>query len=640
MKYIQMSLMISLIAYVSYKNIVLAIFAMILYGYYLYKRNEHKELSITLIVVLFVILHVVLLLLPYGPKDEFTCYVSESRDGYYIVDEVFSTHKYIIYTDEVYGIFDVLNIKGTATEIHSLANFHLFNYETYMKRQGALYSYDNPRIKVVYTSQLGMLSRHLKQGNNEVLQYFLFKANEEENSYESIFLSTGMHFSMLFMLLYKIIGFFVYEEYDRRICSVVKGIFLLCFPTNFGLFRIVLLDLLRYYSKNRFKRILLFVSIIMILQPYRIYSLSFLLPCLFMLSNIFIETSYLNRILLTVPVQIQMSFKLPIIFIIFFQPLSFIYASIFGLALLGFSGLASNIYDFMHVVTSFMEANSVSVGIGYMPLVILVLYYAALLMYKNYKMQIVIVLSVFILNTCNLFTTLTMNDIGQGDSVLIEYPFKKGVVMVDTGGNPYKDLAEDVLIPVLDSKGIKAIDLLFLTHDDFDHSGASESLIASFKVRDVIREMNEKTIMIDGNHSIDVYQFADSEDTNSSSLITYFHFGDITYFSAGDIGKDEEEKIIRRHVIDEATILKLSHHGSNTSNSKKFLQYMHPSLILNSSGFHNFYGHPSTEVLKSVHDLSLTMYDTQNEGAIKLTFIGPFVVIESARSGLIGMIFT
>ena len=68
-------------------------------------------------------------------------------------------------------------------------------------------------------------------------------------------------------------------------------------------------------------------------------------------------------------------------------------------------------------------------------------------------------------------------------------------------------------------------------------------------------------------------------------------------------------------------------------------QYLNPSLILNSSGFRNHYGHPSTSVVKTIEELHKSFYDTQEYGAIRLTLIGKLILIESSRKGIIGIMY-
>ena len=89
-------------------------------------------------------------------------------------------------------------------------------------------------------------------------------------------------------------------------------------------------------------------------------------------------------------------------------------------------------------------------------------------------------------------------DVGQGDAILIKLPFNRGNYLIDTGGNmvfqteEWKkkrktfNTGEDVIIPLLKSKGIHHLDKLILTHPDTDHMGSATELIRNFTVKEVV----------------------------------------------------------------------------------------------------------------------------------------------------------
>lgn len=89
-------------------------------------------------------------------------------------------------------------------------------------------------------------------------------------------------------------------------------------------------------------------------------------------------------------------------------------------------------------------------------------------------------------------------DVGQGDSILIILPFNRGNYLIDTGGQitfptdkwalkrKKFNTADDIIIPLLKSKGIHQLDKLILTHPDADHMGSAKELIDNFKVAEII----------------------------------------------------------------------------------------------------------------------------------------------------------
>ncbi|WRK51722.1 MBL fold metallo-hydrolase [Coprobacillaceae bacterium CR2/5/TPMF4] len=85
---------------------------------------------------------------------------------------------------------------------------------------------------------------------------------------------------------------------------------------------------------------------------------------------------------------------------------------------------------------------------------------------------------------------------------LIQQPFKLGNILIDTGGLKNTDLAEVTLVPYLRSIGVFELDYVFISHDDFDHSGAYDSLSEKIKIKETITTYQEK--MTIGNVEIEM----------------------------------------------------------------------------------------------------------------------------------------
>ncbi|MBR3840246.1 MAG: MBL fold metallo-hydrolase [Erysipelotrichales bacterium] len=283
-----------------------------------------------------------------------------------------------------------------------------------------------------------------------------------------------------------------------------------------------------------------------------------------------------------------------------------------------------------------VEKYDIVLIIGKMNIVYFIIYYIIVLL-KNGNFRFIYASIMILINylfvSINIFPEITILDVGQGDSIMVEYPFNKATILIDTGGNLYRDIASEVTIPYLHSKGKKAIDMVFLSHDDFDHSGAFELLSKQAIVREVISEAHENTVFrIDSNNYINLYYIGDYEDENENSLIMCLNFDDLKFFTAGDITKEIENRILRHNLIGKVDLMKLSHHGSATSNSKEFLNYLRPKFAINSSGVNNFYHHPSIEVVNNLEELGIPYLDTQKVGAIQIKFIGEIVLIRTMNN--------
>lgn len=275
----------------------------------------------------------------------------------------------------------------------------------------------------------------------------------------------------------------------------------------------------------------------------------------------------------------------------------------------------------------------------------LLLLFIGSLMYASFTIQ-------------NIEAEITIIDIGQGDSILIQLPFNKGTYLIDTGGasaewqaknkNSYV-AAKEVVIPYLQSLGISKIDKLILSHGDLDHAGGATILLKDIGVKELVigRKINdsdlEKEIMgiakaenvpIQKVQAGDYWQtnyayfevvspVGNESNENDSSVVIKAVIADTTFLFAGDISVEIEQRLISTHPSLQADFLKLAHHGSNTSTSVEFLQAVNPQFAIISAGKNNWYGHPHEEVLKRLENQNVKVLRTDQHGAI-LIKINPF----------------
>lgn len=94
-------------------------------------------------------------------------------------------------------------------------------------------------------------------------------------------------------------------------------------------------------------------------------------------------------------------------------------------------------------------------------------------------------------------TKITFLNVGQGDSIVIELPFRKAVYVIDAGGvlrfeqeqwkktdRPY-EVGKQVVVPFLKGKGIRAIDIFIATHADADHVEGAEEVLQEIKMKEI-----------------------------------------------------------------------------------------------------------------------------------------------------------
>ena len=176
---------------------------------------------------------------------------------------------------------------------------------------------------------------------------------------------------------------------------------------------------------------------------------------------------------------------------------------------------------------------------------------------------------------------------------------------------------------------------LTITHGDFDHGGMAKNLIKNFKIKHIIlnRENNnlekeiikkfkgkitnisEGIIKIE-NITLNFLNGLNTYDENKASLIIYTNIENRNILLMGDATKESENYILNTYNLPKMDILKVGHHGSNTSTSKKLIKKISPKISLISAGKNNIYGHPHQETLKKLKNSDV--YITKKDGAVKI----------------------
>lgn len=496
--------------------------------------------------------------------------------------------------------------------------------------------------------------------------------NYKINGVTHLFALSGLHVSMFSLILLKLLKRLKFNE---KVSFVVTSLFLLFFSfvASFtpSILRAVIFFILSninkiYYLFVKPKNILYLTFIILvIINPFYIFNigfiLSFTITFFILLFNEYNSVkSGIKSILIisllsflsSLPIIINMSYEINIISSInniFFIP--FVTNIVFPISII--SVIIPKVSYILNILTTVMEyvsnisSNIVNITIyfPYFNKILLVFYYLFLILFiklKKKKYVLLIFLILLFLKIKPLFnrdTILYFLDIGQGDSLLIRTKNNRSI-MVDTGGSiTYKrekwelknrnfDIEKSTIIPFIKSIGINKVDHLFLTHGDADHCGNSKSLIDNFSVKKVylnkgkINNCEKKTngnILYDDYLKIDnveIYSLNNGEysDENSLSMVLLLIIENYKILLMGDAPKKVEEEIIDKYDLDNIDILKVGHHGSNTSSSEKFINHIKPKYSIISVGKNNKFGHPKKIVLDTLSDSKI--YRTDEDGSI------------------------
>ena len=221
----------------------------------------------------------------------------------------------------------------------------------------------------------------------------------------------------------------------------------------------------------------------------------------------------------------------------------------------------------------------------------------------------------------NIEGKVVMIDVGQGDCFLIQQPFNKGNILIDTGGLQTRDLASTTLVPYLNSQGIYKLDYVFISHDDFDHNGSYDSLSKQIKIDNTITTYQSQ--MKIGDVQIEMLDDGISHDNkNDDSLVIKAKINNLVYLFMGDAASEVEKELIKKYPELKADVLKVSHHGSSTGTCSEFLDVVRPKVALISCGKNNRYNHPNEDVLLRLKDYGVKIYRSDLMGMVKIVYYG------------------
>ena len=250
----------------------------------------------------------------------------------------------------------------------------------------------------------------------------------------------------------------------------------------------------------------------------------------------------------------------------------------------------------------------------------------------------------------NLFE-ITFLDVGQGDAAFVKFPDGKAMI-IDGGANRRGfDNGERVLDPYLCRIGVFSLDLLVLSHPDNDHGGGLAHILRTFDVKRVLgvphRSLpppthsklhqivdskgiphefgNAGKIQLTPTAQIDLLHPLDEasvnlvdDDTNNDSLVLKITYGGVRALFTGDIKHETEFALISNGYDLRAEIVKVAHHGSESSSSSQFLEAVNPRAAIFSVGTRNRYGFPAESVVNRYQERSCRLLRTDELGAIRL----------------------
>lgn len=494
------------------------------------------------------------------------------------------------------------------------------------------------------------------------------------NGIMHLFAISGMHISLLSSLLLKLLKKFI-KNNDLIMIVIIISLILYSMLIGFtpsvtrSLYMYILLNINKRFKLNisNLKIIMLVIVIMILYNPFYIYDIGFLYSISTSLGLIIYSKSInkSNKIIslfkislianvFSLPITINSNYQINILtLVINILVVPLVSYIIYPLCLLTlfipliYSILKIGIIILELISKLFYKIKFLIIIMPKMNIAIIIIYYFFLLLIIKYNKRI-FKFFLFLVLIFNKYSYLFDNnayiyffDVGQGDSSLIVSSKHKEVILIDTGGLFDNYYPIENIINFLKSIGITKINYLILTHGDYDHMGYSSYLINNYKVKNVIfnkgtfNDLELELIDILNKKNITYYQSLEYLNINNSKLyflnkeiynnendnssVLYLKLSNYKFIFMGDASIDVENKLIKTYSLNNIDVLKVGHHGSKTSSSKDFINYINPKYSIISVGKNNLFGHPNKEVLKILEQSEIFRTDINGSIEFKIT---------------------
>lgn len=246
-------------------------------------------------------------------------------------------------------------------------------------------------------------------------------------------------------------------------------------------------------------------------------------------------------------------------------------------------------------------------------------------------------------------------DVGQADFEIIECD---GHYMVIDGGNAADGQKVYSVLQKYIPGGV--IDCYIGTHAHEDHMGASASVLTAVKAKVIYCPNNDATQKFFksflekarsqgvtpkcpnlglafrlGNATVRVlgpFHPADAN-ANNTSIVIKVTYGNTSFLFTGDAESEEENELMGKWKDNlKSTVLKVGHHGADTSTTYRFLRTVDPEIAVISVGKGNSYGHPADNTLSRLRDADVKVYRTDMQGDIFMISDGRSIIVKTEKN--------
>lgn len=267
------------------------------------------------------------------------------------------------------------------------------------------------------------------------------------------------------------------------------------------------------------------------------------------------------------------------------------------------------------------------------------------------------------------YLVVTFLDVGQGDAIFIRTP-DNYTVLIDAGerGNEYSpfDAGKEVVLPYLKKNGIEKLDTVVMTHAHSDHVGGLLQVLDNIKVGEVLepaepyssgtyktfvkkikkKKIKYRPVTKEGFEPVQKWgnqvfaqvlypprlAMGTDSDTNNNSVVIYMRYGTTSFLFTGDVETEGEWELTRYGKdIKNCTVMKIPHHGSDTSSSPRFMKLVKPrwGVIMVARG--NKFGLPAPKICEEYVDMGTKLLRTDYNGTITFVSNGSEVRVFKER---------
>ncbi len=582
--------------------------------------------------------------------------VLRSKSNYFVMFKSMRFY-YVQNYNNTFSFGDIISINGNSEPLFFITLESEFDFKQYLQSLGVHESYVSRDITLVRSAKLFTFfnsdkrTAHLDSKTQALLNMLLSGERSSDTNDPLLmplaFLSlSGFHLSLIRRGVYKVARISLNSKHALIISYGVLCLLFLFNPTKFAFYRIFLVAILRVLNQkfyngkfDNFTLNALSGLLFVLANPFLImnpaFYLSYTLILMFSLQTKLRSKQYFSDFIFVLFVFIiyeittNASFHpLSTLMQVLFAPLYFVLLILFFLSFLiaPLTNITNNFATYIlklnAATTNWRFALITGEVASYyaclLVAVLLVFYYfkqlGAITKLRNTGALFVCLLLIKVVPLRNHFvTSVHFINVGQGDSTLL---ISRGQsVLIDTGGLTYKDVGTNVLMPFLRKKQITKLDYVIITHDHFDHNGALATLVDGNYVKNVVTAKTSFPLTVGGVQISNLNEGGYAEE-NMNSLMLYFHTMNKGFLITGDAYRGNEENIVKKYPYLVIDVLKVGHHGSNTSTSEQFIRHFKPEQAIISCGYQNKFGHPEAEVLATLAKYNVLVRRTDIEGTI------------------------